>query len=85
MRKALKAAKLDESHRFHDLRHTFGTRMAAAGVPMRTVQEWMGHRDLATTQRYADYAPSGRDAELVGAAFGRGSNRGSNLREPQLT
>ena len=58
MRKALKAAKLDESHRFHDLRHTFGTRMAAAGVPMRTLQEWMGHRDLATTQLYADYAPS---------------------------
>lgn len=25
--------------RFHDLRHTFGTRMAAAGVPMRTLQE----------------------------------------------
>jgi integrase len=31
--------------RFHDLRHTFGTRMAAAGVPIRTLQEWMGHRD----------------------------------------
>ena len=26
--------------------------------PMRTLQEWMGHRDIATTQRYADYAPS---------------------------
>ena len=35
--------------RFHDLRHTFGTRMAAAGVPMRTLQEWMGHRDFKTT------------------------------------
>jgi integrase len=43
--------------RFHDLRHTFGTRMAAAGVPMRTLQEWMGHRDLKTTLIYADYAP----------------------------
>jgi integrase len=71
MRKALKAAKLDETHRFHDLRHTFGTRMAAAGVPMRTLQEWMGHRDLATTQRYADYAPSAREAEMVAAAFAR--------------
>ena len=71
MRKALRAAKLDESHRFHDLRHTFGTRMAAAGVPMRTFQEWMGHRDLATTQRYADYAPSAREAEMVAAAFAR--------------
>jgi integrase len=53
MRAALKAAKLDSSHRFHDLRHTFGTRMAAAGTPMRTLQEWMGHKDLATTQIYA--------------------------------
>jgi integrase len=61
-RKALKAAKLDETHRFHDLRHTFGTRIAAAGVSMRTLQEWMGHRDIETTQRYADYAPSPHEA-----------------------
>ena len=45
----LKAAGLDEGHRFHDLRHTFGTAMAAAGVPMRTVQRWIGHRDIETT------------------------------------
>jgi len=68
-RKALKAARLDVTHRIHDLRHTFGTRCAAAGVPMRTLQEWMGHRDIATTQRYADYAPSTREAELIAAAF----------------
>jgi integrase len=48
LRKALKAAGLDTTHRFHDLRHTFGTTMAAAGVPMRTLQEWMGHRDIKT-------------------------------------
>jgi len=27
---------------FHELRHTFGTRMAAEGVPLRTIQHWMG-------------------------------------------
>jgi integrase len=70
-RKALTAAKLDEAHTFHHLRHTFGTRMAAAGVSMRTLQEWMGHRDIATTQLYADYAPSRHEAELVAAAFAR--------------
>lgn len=69
-RRALKAAQLDVGHRFHDLRHTFGTRMAAAGVPMRTLQEWMGHRDIETTQRYADYAPSAHEAAFVAAAFG---------------
>jgi integrase len=55
--------------RFHDLRHTFGTRMAAAGVPMRTLQEFMGHRDFKTTLIYADYAPSAGEVELVEEAF----------------
>lgn len=31
---------------FHSTRHTFGTRMAAAGAPMRAIQEWMGHKDI---------------------------------------
>jgi integrase len=44
--------------RFHDLRHTFATALAAAGVPLRTIQEYLGHADLKTTQIYAHYAPS---------------------------
>ena len=67
---ALLAAAVREV-RFHDLRHTFGTRMAAAGVPMRTLQEWLGHRDFATTLIYADYQPSTREADLVDDAFRR--------------
>lgn len=55
--------------RFHDLRHTFGTHCAAAGVPLRTLQEWMGHRDAKTTQVYADYAPNSREGALVEEAF----------------
>jgi integrase len=55
--------------RFHDLRHTFGTRMAAQGVPMRVLQELMGHREFKTTLIYADYAPSEREAEWVEQAF----------------
>jgi integrase len=43
--------------RFHDLRRTFGTRMAAAGAPMRSLQEWLGHSDFRTTLIYAQYAP----------------------------
>jgi len=71
MRKALKAAGLNETHRFHDLRHTFGTQCAAGGVAMRTLQEWMGHKDIKTTQRYADYAPSSREADMIATAFDR--------------
>ena len=64
-RKTLKAAALDQTHNLHGLRHTFGTRMAAAGVPMRTLQEWMGHRDISTTERYAEYAPSQHETALM--------------------
>ncbi len=80
---ALRAAEV-RGIRFHDLRHLFGTRMAAAGVPMRTLQEWLGHRDLKTTLIYADYAPSEREAEWVAEAFGQpgitaGTNGSTNL------
>jgi integrase len=43
--------------------------MAAKGMPMRTLQELMGHRDIETTQRYADYAPNSQEADLVNRAF----------------
>ncbi len=65
--------------RFHGLRHTFGTQMAAAGAPLRAIQEWMGHRDHKTTQIYADYAPDpshGRkwaERAFGGAASGESS------------
>ena len=83
-RKVLKAAALDETHNLHGLRHTFGTRMAAAGVPMRTLQEWMGHRDIKTTQRYADYAPSQHESDLIERAWAPGSGRGP-VRGPILS
>ena len=84
-RPALKAAGLDTAHRFHDLRHTFGTAMAAAGVAPRRLQEWMGHRHLSTTQLYADYAPSPHEAAMVARAFERGSVSGSVLSESEVT
>jgi integrase len=64
---ALAAAEL-RPLRFHDLRHTFGTRMIAT-ADIRRVQEWMGHADIQTTMRYLHYAPHAEDAQLVAAAF----------------
>ena len=43
--------------------------MAARGVPMRTLQDWTGHRDFATTLVYADYAPSEHEADMIDAAW----------------
>jgi integrase len=57
--------------RFHDLRHTFGTQMAAAGHPLRFIQEMMGHADAKTTQIYSHYQPSEREVEMVNEAFSR--------------
>jgi integrase len=67
-------ATLRQAHvrrvRFDDLRHTFATQAAAADVPMRTLQEWMGHADIQTTLIYADYAPDAIDGrELLDRAF----------------
>lgn len=82
---ALEAAGV-RAVRFNDLRHTFGTRLAATGVPLRTLQEWMGHRDIKTTQVYADYQPDDRrEADLIERASARGPIRGPNLSETERT
>ena len=38
--------------RFHDLRHTFATRLIQAGVDIVTVQNLLGHHSVTVTQRY---------------------------------
>jgi integrase len=68
---ALKAAGLS-ARRFHDLRHTFASVLARAGVPERQIQERCGHSSPAITRRYMHFAPaSAADVEAVAGAFGR--------------
>jgi site-specific recombinase XerD len=38
-------------------------------APMKALQGCLGHRDSRTTDRYADYAPGDKEAELVDRAF----------------
>jgi integrase len=49
---ALRKAEISDFH-WHDLRHTFATRLLMAGVPMQQVQKLLGHRSITMTQRYA--------------------------------
>lgn len=53
---AINRAKLEDFH-FHDLRHTFASRLVMAGVDIRTVQELMGHKTIAMTLRYSHLSP----------------------------
>jgi integrase len=54
---------------FHELRHTFGTTVARGGASLIEIMAWMGHEDLATTQKYLHYATRPSEAQLIGRAF----------------
>lgn len=54
---ALDEAKI-QNYRWHDNRHTFCSRLVQAGVHLKVVQDAAGHASIASTMRYAHFAPS---------------------------
>ena len=64
--------------RFHDLRHSCASLLLANGVPMKQIQEWLGHSDFSTTANiyaHRDYASklSSAQAMLEGLGYGNAS------------
>jgi hypothetical protein len=70
----------------HRFRKTCATRRHD-GIPLRTMQAWLGHKDLATTQNYVGVADSDKPRSHINAAFGDEFppiSRGKNATESNL-
>jgi integrase len=67
--KRAQAAAGVRSLRFHDLRHSFGSRLAARGVDLVTIKSVMGHSSIRTTEKYLHARPATEQAEVFTRAF----------------
>lgn len=72
--------------RFHDLRHSCASLLLANGVPLKHIQEWLGHSDFTTTANiyaHLDYKSKITSAQAMetGLALPEGGNFGSRWRE----
>lgn len=65
VRAGQRRAGMEQDGKIHVLRHTFCSRLAAAGVPAKAIQELAGHVHITTTQRYMHLAPAAKDAAIV--------------------
>ena len=60
-----KSAGISDDFKFHDLRHTQASLMLAAGVPMKVVQNRLGHSDFAVTANTYSHLLQGAQAEAA--------------------
>src|SRR5262245_6225150 len=62
-RLTLERAKIDDLH-FHDLRREAGSRWMDAGIPLATIQRWLGHTNIAQTSTYLGASIGGDELDM---------------------
>ena len=75
----LKDLGLRTKFRIHDLRHTFGTRLAECGVDPKTIMEPMGHADIKMTKRYIHTNTEKKASAVAGLSFNRTTSTPSKV------
>jgi integrase len=64
----------DDVAPWHSLRHSFGTALVAANVPLPVIQRMMDHSDIRTTMRYVSTTSAQMDTAIT-TTFGAGARR----------
>jgi integrase/recombinase XerD len=67
----------------HWLRHSYGTLVALADVPVFEIQASMGHADITTSQRYVHWAKGLKDAGAIAVALTLFSQDSTGLRNAE--
>lgn len=65
-RLTLERAKVEDLH-FHDLRREAGSRWMDAGIPLATIQRWLGHANISQTSKYLAASLGGDESALMAA------------------
>lgn len=76
-KRTLRWSTLAEGRRIHDLRHTAACLWLARGVDPGTVQAWMGHASIATTNLYLHHLGTPADRAGLARLNGRGHAGGT--------
>ena len=74
---------------FHDLRHSCASLLLANGVPMKQIQEWLGHSDFSTTANiyaHLDYSSKITSAKAMetGLALPESGDFGSRWEDGEV-
>ena len=70
MHAACDAAGISPAVSFHELRHTYGSRLAMRGVPMGVISAQLGHSDTRMTERHYAHLGPNYVADTVRQCFG---------------